>query len=277
MGAGPARAGRRRGGRRRAGRAAHRTCAALLRRHPPETLQLGLAAFLSRYGHRSVAEIDLGVPRWAEDPTYVLGVLAATCATTTRGSPRTRCSPAVRGRDDGATLTSRAAQRSAVRAAAVGFALRRTRQLAGIRELPKAYVVRALAAARGQLAGVGSELVAAGRLDTTADVFYLDLSEAHRALDGADLRSLVERRREAYDQEMRRRRVPRVLLSDGTEPESAHPEASRAVAGALRGTPASSGTVTGSPGWSSTRWGPGSTPASSSWRRRPTRDGRRCS
>jgi len=144
-----------------------------------------------------------------------------------------------------ATLTSRAAQRGAVRAAAVGFALRRTRQLAGVRELPKAYMVRVLAAARSQLVTVGNELVAAGRLGTSADLFYLDLSEAHRAVDGADLRSLVERRREVYDQEMRRRRVPRVLLSDGTEPESAHSETSRAVAGALRGTPASSGTVTG--------------------------------
>ena len=213
----------------------------------PETLQLGLAAFLSRYGHRSVAEIDVGVPRWAEDPTYVLGVLANYLR---HDDPRLAADAVfARGEREAetmvATLTSRAAQRSAVRAAAVGFALRRTRQLAGIRELPKAYVVRALAAARGQLASVGSELVAAGRLDTTADVFYLDLSEAHRALDGADLRALVERRREAYDQEMRRRRVPRVLLSDGTEPESAHPEASRAVAGTLRGTPASSGTVTG--------------------------------
>jgi pyruvate,water dikinase len=75
-------------------------------------------------------------------------------------------------------------------------------------------------------------------------VFFLDLSEAHRALDGADLRSLVERRREAYDQELLRRRVPRVLLSDGTEPESAQSEGSRPVAGALRGTPASPGTVT---------------------------------
>jgi hypothetical protein len=33
---------------------------------PP--LQQGLAEFLARYGHRGVAEIDLGLPRWSEDP-----------------------------------------------------------------------------------------------------------------------------------------------------------------------------------------------------------------
>ena len=165
---------------------------------PSGTLQLGLAAFLSRYGHRSVAEIDLGVPRWAEDPTYVLGVLANYLR---HDDPRLAADAVfARGEREAetmvATLTSRGRPRRPSGPLPSVFALRRTRQLAGIRELPKA-VVRALAAARGQLASVGSELVAAGRLDTTADVFYLDLSEAHRALDGADLRSLVERRREA--------------------------------------------------------------------------------
>ena len=30
------------------------------------------------YGDRAVAEIDLGLPRWSEDPTYLFGVLGAT-------------------------------------------------------------------------------------------------------------------------------------------------------------------------------------------------------
>ena len=36
----------------------------------------GLAEFLRRYGHRAVAEIDLGMPRWSDDPAHILGVLA---------------------------------------------------------------------------------------------------------------------------------------------------------------------------------------------------------
>ena len=35
-----------------------------------------LDEFLSKYGHRAVAEIDLGMPRWSDDPTHILGVLA---------------------------------------------------------------------------------------------------------------------------------------------------------------------------------------------------------
>ena len=42
----------------------------------PAVVQAGLAGFLERYGHRAVAEIDVGMPRWSDDPTHILGVLA---------------------------------------------------------------------------------------------------------------------------------------------------------------------------------------------------------
>src|SRR5258708_19660935 len=41
----------------------------------PAPLQQGLALFLQEYGHQGVCELDLGVPRWSEDPTYVLNLL----------------------------------------------------------------------------------------------------------------------------------------------------------------------------------------------------------
>ena len=58
------------------------------------------------------------------------------------------------------------------------------------------------------------------------------------------MRDLVRQRRDEYAHEMRRRHVPRVLLSDGTEPE-AQLTAARKVDDALTGTPASAGSVTG--------------------------------
>ena len=42
----------------------------------PGVVQSGLRDFLGRYGHRAVAEIDVGMPRWSDDPTHILGVLA---------------------------------------------------------------------------------------------------------------------------------------------------------------------------------------------------------
>jgi pyruvate,water dikinase len=208
-------------------------------------VQEGLTDFLGAFGHRAVAEIDVGMPRWSDDPRHVLGVLtnylrlddpaAAPDALFARGA-----------RDAEAmieTLAGRASRHGRIRASLVRGALRRARQLIGIRELPKYYMVRALAEVRRQVAAVGAHLAAGGRITAADDVFFLDLAEARAALDGTDLRDVVASRREAYALEERRRRVPRVLLSDGTEPEAAHPAS--APDGSLAGTPASAGTVTG--------------------------------
>src|SRR5438105_14569053 len=42
----------------------------------PAVLQHELTAFLGRYGHRAIAEIDVGLPRWSEDPAHLLGAVA---------------------------------------------------------------------------------------------------------------------------------------------------------------------------------------------------------
>jgi pyruvate,water dikinase len=57
------------------------------------------------------------------------------------------------------------------------------------------------------------------------------------------MQTLVAQRRRAYDDELRRRHIPRVMLSDGTEPEA---RLQKAVTGnGLTGTPASAGVATG--------------------------------
>ncbi len=58
------------------------------------------------------------------------------------------------------------------------------------------------------------------------------------------MQDLVAGRRESYQQELRRRRLPRVLLSDGTEPENTGP-APTSSDGAMVGVAASPGVVTG--------------------------------
>ena len=42
---------------------------------PPQA-QSGVRGFLARYGHRAVAEIDLGMPRWSEKPDHILGMIS---------------------------------------------------------------------------------------------------------------------------------------------------------------------------------------------------------
>src|SRR4029453_14859751 len=99
----------------------------------PTVAQRGLQSFLRRYGHRAVAEIDLGMPRWSDDPSHLLGV--------TRTYLRRDLDDFVpvgefRASQANAeamvsTLTGRLAERSRLRGRLVGWTLRRVRQLVG--------------------------------------------------------------------------------------------------------------------------------------------------
>jgi len=246
----------------------------------PGGAQSGLEGFLRRYGHRAVAEIDLGMPRWRDDPTHIVGVLANyLLLTDPDAAPDKQFESAARQADEQvARLVAKASGRGRLRGHLVRLALKRTRQLAGSRELPKYYLVVALAAVREQLALVGTELAAVGTIAAGDDVFFLDLVEARQGLGGTDLRGLVEKRREDYRQELRRRHIPRILISDGTEPETLLAAGAARSDGALVGSPASAGVVTGTARVildlrSARAWNP----VRSSWRRRPTPAGRRCS
>jgi rifampicin phosphotransferase len=211
----------------------------------PPPLQSGVAGFLSKFGHRAVAEIDIGMPRWSDDPSHIFGVLAnylrlenpdsAPDAQFERGAA---AAEAMIG-----TLVDRARRRGRLRAAIVRFALTRSRQLSGLREVPKYYAIVALAAVRRELKKIGEDLVRRGAIDIADDVFFLDLKETRTALQGQPMQDLIVARRQSYELELRRRHVPNVMLSDGTEPET-QPNAA-AKDDQLAGTPASSGTVTG--------------------------------
>ncbi|MGH3821675.1 MAG: PEP-utilizing enzyme, partial [Pseudonocardiaceae bacterium] len=215
-------------------------------RELPPVLQQGLAEFLRGHGHHAVAEIDVGMPRWSDDPTYVLGVLAnylrledpdhAPDVQFSRGSRAAEATAA--------NVVARVRRRSRLRAAAVRLALNRVRELAGLRETHKDYLVLVLAHVREQLAAVGAELAKAGMLAKSEDVFFLDIVQARVALAGRDMRAVVAQRREEYERELRRRQVPRVMLSDGTQPELLAAAGQQLTGDQLTGTPASAGTVT---------------------------------
>src|SRR6266571_2332026 len=189
----------------------------------PPTLQQGLGEFLHDYGHRSVAEIDLGLPRWSEDPTHILGVLAnylqlkdpdlAPNVQFHRGAQEAEAMVA--------TLTRRARRKGWLRGMLVGFFLKRTRALAGVREIPKFCLVLLLAYIRRSLLSISKEMEQAGWLENAGDIFFITLSEARAALTGEDMRQKVRERRASYEHELQRRSIPRVLLSDGTEPSVA--------------------------------------------------------
>jgi pyruvate,water dikinase len=212
----------------------------------PPVAQRGLQGFLRRYGHRAVAEIDLGMPRWSDDPSHLLGVISNYLRLDSEDLDPIAQFRAGQAKAESTiiSLTTRAAEHSRLRARLAGWTLRRARRLIGLREAPKFLLIMALATMREQLKQVGRQLADAETIDHVDDVFFLDLGDARRGLAGDDLRPLIAERREAYEQELKRRHIPRLLLSDGTEPEAVAIRAARAD-GALAGSPASAGTVTG--------------------------------
>jgi pyruvate,water dikinase len=90
---------------------------------------------------------------------------------------------------------------------------------------------------------VDRELTTRGLLERADDIMFLDLREARAAVQGDDLRELVAARRAVYDRETRRRSVPGLLLSDGTDVEAL--AAPAPADGALVGMAAAPGTATG--------------------------------
>jgi phosphohistidine swiveling domain-containing protein len=222
----------------------------LLQRYRERTLppvaQRGLQSFLRRYGHRAVAEIDLGMPRWSDDPSHLLGVISNYLRLNPDDLDPVAQFHAGQARAESmiTTLVGLMAEHSRVRARMVGWALRRVRQLVGLRESPKFLLIVALATMREHLKVIGRQLAASQLIDQIDDVFFLDLGDVRRGLSGETLQTLVVARRDAYEQELKRRHIPRLLLSDGTEPE-AMADANADVSGALTGSPASAGTVTG--------------------------------
>lgn len=209
----------------------------------PEALQRGLAEFLRRYGHRGIAEIDLGLPRCSEDATHVLGMLANYLRLD--DAAREPDAQFRRAAEQGEAIVGELSRRAGWRAPLVRFLLGRARALVGRRELWKFHFTSLLARARALLEPVGEALAGAGRLGAPDDVFFVGLAEVREGLAGVDLRPRVQARRELYRRELKRRRVSAVLLSDGTEPAFEGEAAPVADAdGILRGIAASPGRAT---------------------------------
>lgn len=211
----------------------------------PPIAQIAMAGFLRQYGHRAVAEIDLGMPRWSDDPSHLLGVVKNYLALDDPAlAPRAQFTAGKASAEAmTADLVRRAGGPGSLRGRVVGFALDRARRLTGLRESPKFLLIIMFGLIRADLQRVGAVLQRRGAINAADDIFFLDTAQARAGLGGNDLRPIVQANQNAYDAELKRRHIPRILLSDGTEPEATVRPAD-APEGALRGSPASAGTVT---------------------------------
>lgn len=179
----------------------------------PAVAQAAVTEFLSDYGMRGVAEIDLGTPRWREQPEGLIRTLASYLDLDPERAPDALYQ---QGRRDGEAAIERLAAASGpVQARQIRFLGSRIRALFGARETPKFTLVRALGMLREGLLASGRDLVDAGVLDAPEDIFFLHFDELYGAFAGRDLRPLVAPRRADRERERRRGRVPVLLVGDG--------------------------------------------------------------
>ncbi len=96
-------------------------------------------------------------------------------------------------------------------------AARRVRVLMGARESPKFLAVRVMGVVRNCLLEVGEALTARKMITRADDLFFLHVKELEglSRQEHRDWKALIAERRLVYERELRRRQVPRVLVSDG--------------------------------------------------------------
>ena len=214
----------------------------------PVVAQRAIGEFLDAYGIRGVGEIDLGRPRWRDDPAGAIVSLQAYV-----GLPADAVGPAVEyaeGKQVAQAATERLVTKllaeglpGRVKAAVVTRLIRTIRGGFGGRETPKFTIVRVYGLVRDALLESGRDLVEAGRLDDPYDVMYCHLGDLMQAwsLPVGDLKRRVAANKEAYGREARRRQIPRLLLGDGRT----FYEGMADQDGDLMGSPVSPGVVEG--------------------------------
>jgi phosphohistidine swiveling domain-containing protein len=187
----------------------------------PEAAQQAVSAFLNRYGARGVGEIDIGLPRWRDDPTSIMQTLQSYLQITDpESAPDVQFERGQKTAEEAIEKIAAAARQQRggfVKERLVRFAARRVRILLGVREAPKFYAVRMIGVARQEMLESGRELVEAGVFDHEEDIFFLSIHEleALSRRESRDWKAIVANHRAAYEREQRRRQVPRVLVSDG--------------------------------------------------------------
>ena len=192
----------------------------------PTTAQRALEEFLQVYGMRAVAEIDLGRPRWREDPTPIVqtlqGYLQMNDANLAPDANLRRNQERAEYLAADWIARARRTRWGWLRARLIGGIVRRLRALSGLREVPLFYMVKTLDIYRAVLLDSGRELVAQQHLERAEDVFFVPFDTLTQFAQGddstrsrLDLKGIAAANRATYEREFQRKQMPRVLLSNG--------------------------------------------------------------
>lgn len=196
-------------------------------------------SFLEKYGHRSVEEVDIGIPRWDEEPLYPLGLIKLYIDNESYEQGLANFARGAREAEEAIQRIRTRLEEKGRKALAkkVEQLLHNYREIFGLREESKFALTQIYHTARRLLIEVGEELQGKGLLEEPLDVFYLRMQDLRQ---GGDLRKKVTTNREAHKRHMQLA-APRLLVSTGESIFAAAEE----VDGALVGVPVSAGVYEG--------------------------------
>lgn len=161
--------------------------------HP---FNIALEAFLGRFGHRAVREIELMTPRWREDNTSVLNLVRSFFAR--QSAPHTDPHGLLLAAEDELhqALPHRWQRRL------VDHLIERIRYYVTLRENTRHYHTMAMAAIRVKLKTMEQRLIQADRLKCEDDLFFLEYDEAMDldagTLSWPDVEPIIRERRLAH-------------------------------------------------------------------------------
>ena len=192
----------------------------------PLIAQQVVGAFLAKYGMRGLGEIDIGRPRWREQPEHIFQTLKSYLQIDDPAlAPDVvfaRGTQAAQTAIEKLVIGTRNLSGGWFKARLVRWAAHRYRAAAGMREAPKFFAIRMMGIIREKLLQSGEDFAAAGLLERADDMFFLYINELDEISTFAkdnlwvSLREKIAQRRALRSREMQRRQIPRVLLSDGT-------------------------------------------------------------
>lgn len=152
-------------------------------------------AFLDRHGHHARGEMDVAIPRWSEEPDFLLSAVRGCLEAPPGAGPLDVFARRAREREELEVRCRRAL--GPLRRRVFDGLLVRARLGVALREGAKSEFVRRVGFCREILREAGARLVARGALEAPDDVFLLDLDELAAALGGTlpDAGLRVARRR----------------------------------------------------------------------------------
>ena len=171
--------------------------------------------FLKLYGHRGNIEMDIGTPRWHEEPETVIKMIQGYI-----NSPNLENLYQQMDEEDKladleiekiySQLCDKAGQSKAKK---VLKGLNDYRKLAGLREQPKFDLMRINDLLRKQLLRIGDIFVKEKKITKVSDVVFLD--EATIRLKETDFKTVVEKNKLIYQQNGQIHRLPPIMTSTG--------------------------------------------------------------